>query len=131
MPSTTPPKRVFVSAGQRAPRGVLWATGAARFHAQRGGHRRGDILGAGPVDDPRPAQLDELRQAIRAYLGGRCAGTDWSYYRGRRLACPYRCALGSLDCPVDVLLVEINRPIAQPTNRPSARPPAAPGRPGS
>lgn len=128
MPSTSPPERVFGPAGQRPPRGVPWATGAARFHAQRGGHQRGDtILGAGPVNDPRPAQLDELRQAIHAYLGGHYAGTDWSYYRGRRLACPYRCALGSRDCPVDVLLVEINRPI----KRPSARPPAAPGLPGS
>lgn len=127
MSLTSTPERVFVSAGRRPPRGVLWATGAARFHAQRGGHWRGDIMGARPVDDHRPAQLDELRQAIRAYLGGRYAGTDWSYYRGRRLTCPYRCALGSPDCPVDVLLVEINRPI----NPPSARPHAAQGLPGS
>ena len=34
-------------------------------------------------------------------------------YLGRNVACPYRCALDSKTCAVDVLVEEINKPRAR------------------
>ena len=100
------PRRVFVSFGKRPPRGVMWASGVTDYHAR--GKRFSRMLGA--ELDAKPARLDELREQLRAYLGGRRADEDWGYYRGRRLACPYRCHLAGKLCPVDVLVEEINKP---------------------
>lgn len=102
------PQRVFVDFGKRPPRGVLWGEAAVGFHATRRHYSR--FLGA--EVGPEPARLDELREIIRTYLTGRHTGDNWGYYRGRNLACPYRCPLDSPNCPVDVLVEEINRPSA-------------------
>ncbi len=100
--------RVFVPFGCKPPRGVLWVDGVALvYHARAAGYSR--TLG---VDMPaEPARMDEFRQIIRDYVAGkRVTGGWWGYYKGRRLACPYRCALDSTECPVDVLIEEINKP---------------------
>lgn len=102
-----PPARVFVPHGKKPPRGVLWADGEALlYHAARARYSR--ALGC---DVPaEPARLGEFRQVIRDYVQGRCLAGGWDYYKGRRIACPYRCSLDSATCPVDVLVEEINKP---------------------
>lgn len=100
------PHRVDVPFDKRPPRGVLWAQSAVCYHAARPHYNRS--LG---MDIPAaPAALDELRASIRAELSGCHTGHNWLYYRGRNLACPYRCALDSNCCPVDVLIEEVNKP---------------------
>lgn len=106
-PISMQPARVFVPHGKKPPRGVLWANcEALLYHATRGHYSR--MLGQ---DVPaEPARLDEFRQVIRNYVQGKCLTGGWVYYKGRRLACPYRCAIDSTTCPVDVLVEEINKP---------------------
>lgn len=101
------PARVFVPYGKKPPRGVLWAKcEALLYHATRAHYSR--MLGR---DMPaEPARIDEFRQVIRDYVQGKCMTGGWDYYKGRRLACPYRCAIDSTSCPVDVLVEEINKP---------------------
>lgn len=100
-----PPKRVFVPYGSKPPRGVLWVSDSALlYHAQRAYESRS----LGPVA-AQPARMEEFRERIQAYVRGR-HDDWWDYYRGRNLACPYRCPLGSATCPVDVLVNELNKP---------------------
>ena len=68
------PRRVFVSFGKRPPRGVIWASGVTDYHAR--GKRFSRMLGA--ELDAKPARRDELREQLRAYLGGRRADGDWA-----------------------------------------------------
>ena len=102
-----PPHRVDVPFGKRPPKGVLWAGGELLlYHAQRRHYSR--LLGC--EVGPEPARLEEFRELVRGYVSGRGDMTGgWDYYRGRNVACPYRCALDSKTCPVDVLVEEINR----------------------
>jgi hypothetical protein len=101
------PSRVFVPFQKRPPRGVIWAGAAVLvYHAKKRHYSR--MLGS---DVPaEPARLEELRQVIRDYVAGRAHTGGWDYYRGRHVACPYRCTADSSNCPVDVLVQEINRP---------------------
>ena len=103
-----PPHRVDVPFGKRPPKGVLWAGGELLlYHAQRRHYSR--LLGC--EVGPEPARLEEFRELVRGYVSGRGDMTGgWDYYRGRNVACPYRCALDSKTCPVDVLVEEINKP---------------------
>lgn len=106
-----PPARVHVPWEKRPPRGVLWASGEVLgYHAVRPHYNYRYML-----DIPaEPARLDEFRQVIQDYVMGKPAWprTWWDYYRGRSLACPYRCSLDIKSCPVDVLVEELNRPRA-------------------
>jgi hypothetical protein len=106
-----PPHRVDVPFGKRPPKGVLWAGGELLlYHAQRRHYSR--LLGC--EVGPEPARLEEFRELVRGYVSGRGDMTGgWDYYRGRNVACPYRCALDSKTCPVDVLVEEINKPRAR------------------
>jgi hypothetical protein len=65
-------------------------------------------------DEVIPARLDDLRLDLDDYLARRFqrvpAYENFEYYRGRDLACPYRCPLDCADYPVDVLIEAINRP---------------------
>lgn len=110
MPAARPtsiPARVFVPFGKKPPRGVLWANcEALLYHAKPAHFSR--ALGC---DVPaEPARMAEFRQLVRDYVQGKCLTGGWSYDKGRRLACPYRCAIDSLTCPVDALIEEINKP---------------------
>ena len=100
-----PPHQVDVPFGKRPPKGVLWAGGELLlYHAQRRHYSR--LLGC--EVGPEPARLEEFRELVRGYVSGRGDMTGgWDYYRGRNVACPYRCALDSKTCPVDVLVEEI------------------------
>lgn len=101
------PARGFVPHGKKPPRSVLWGNcEALLYHATRAHYSR--MLGR---DMPaEPDRLDEFRQVIRDYVQGKCLTGGWDYYKGRRLACPYRCAIDRTTCPVDVLVDEINKP---------------------
>lgn len=117
MPAATlsmKPARVFVPYGSKPPRGVLWVDSVALlYHATRAHYSR--TLGR---DMPaESARLDEFRQVIRDYVQGKCLAGGWGYYKGRRLACPYRCSIDSTTCPVDVLIEEINKPTGTPMTR--------------
>lgn len=97
-----PPHRVDVPFGKRPPKGVLWAGGVLLlYHAQRRYFSRLLDREIGP----EPARMEEFREEVRSY-----SGMKWDYYRGRNVACPYRCPLDSKNCPVDVLIEEINKP---------------------
>lgn len=102
-----PPARVHVPWEKRPPRGVLWASGEMlTYHARRGHYS--NSLGEIP---PAPARIDEFRQVIRDYLDRRSHHTsNFGYWQGRNVACPYRCPLNSKSCPVDVLVEELNKP---------------------
>lgn len=101
-----------------APRRVLWFDGLALdYHVHRAHFSR--MLGRDV--EAEPARLDEFRAQVRQELG-MTGGTWWGYYRGRQLACPYRRALDSTTCPVDVLIEEVNSP---------RRPASGLARPGS
>ncbi|MFT3819853.1 MAG: hypothetical protein QM750_19945 [Rubrivivax sp.] len=100
------PRRVHVPFGKRPPKGVIWAAAAVPYHAARPHFNRS----LGVACEQEPAKLDEIRQAVRDYVSRRNLSGEWWYYRGRTLACPFRCALDSKCCPVDVLIEEINRP---------------------
>ena len=100
------PRRVHVPPDKKPPRGVLWVDGVALdYHAHRAHYSRMLSRDVGA----EPARLDEFRELVRRELGT-AGGTWWGYYRGRQLACPYRCALDSTTCPVDVIVEEVNRP---------------------
>lgn len=120
MPPKTPagpPARVHVPWQKRPPRGVLWAAGEVLgFHAVRPHYNYRHML-----DIPAaPARMDEFRQVIRDNLDGRAHHTsNFRYWRGRNVACPYRCALDSKSCPVDVLVEELNRPRTSPPRAPA------------
>lgn len=95
------PKRVHVPRGKRPPKGVLWASGVVTYHAHT----------AGPMSMfagmRTPARLEQLRDDISDRKQRILLGLD--YYKGRDLACPYRCPLDSKECPVDVLIEMINK----------------------
>jgi hypothetical protein len=100
-PLTSTPCRVDVPWGKRPPRGVLWASGPLLdFHA----YPERYVRSMGRVMPPRPARLDEFRALVLGELGRLGQTQNWSYYACRRLACPFRCALDSTSCPVDVLI---------------------------
>lgn len=101
------PHRVDVPYGKRPPKGVLWADGELLlYHAQRRHYSR--LLGC--EVGPEPARMEEFRELVRRYVSGSHMTGGWDYYRGRNVACPYRCPLDSKTCPVDVLIEEINKP---------------------
>ena len=107
MKSQPAPHRVDVPFGKRPPKGVLWAGGELLlYHAQR--RRYSHLLGC--EIGPEPARMEEFREVVRRYASGRGMTGGWDYYRGRNVACPYRCPLDSKTCPVDVLVEEINKP---------------------
>ncbi|EWS66495.1 hypothetical protein Y695_00186 [Hydrogenophaga sp. T4] len=54
--------------------------------------------------------MEEFREVVRSYVRGSGQTGGWGYYRGRNVACPYRCPLDSKNCLVDVLIEEINKP---------------------
>lgn len=105
------PRRVDVPLLRRLPSGVLWCEDAVGYHAIAAHYS--DFLGHNVARVP--ARLDALREAIRAWSKGLDMTVDWGLYRGRHLACPKRCPLNSPDCPVDLLLREINRPSGRPS----------------
>ncbi|MBX3634036.1 MAG: hypothetical protein KF683_01335 [Rubrivivax sp.] len=97
------PKRVFVPRGKKPPRGVLWASGEVlRFHA-----RPARLVRSGLGEFQEPAANADLAGARELLQRDRFAAL-W-YFKGRNLACPYRCPLDSKTCPVDVLLELANR----------------------
>lgn len=97
------PKRVFVPRGKKPPRGVLWASGEVlRFHA-----RAARLVRSGIGEFQEPAADADLAGAREVLQRDRSAAL-W-YFKGRNLACPYRCPLDSNTCPVDVLLEVANR----------------------
>lgn len=111
MPAKKPPQaphRVDVAFGERLPRGVIWGSAAVGFHAVRPHYSRS----LGVEVSAAPAALEELRASIRSELDGTRTDHNWLYYRGRVLACPFRCTLDSATCPVDVLVEEVNKPSA-------------------
>ncbi len=100
-PLTSTPCRVHVPWEKRPPRGVLWASGAVLdFHA----YPERYVRSMGRVMPPRPARLEEFRDLVLGELGRSQQTNNWRYYACRRLACPFRCALDSATCPVDVLI---------------------------
>lgn len=97
--------RVHVPLGQRPPRGTLWAGGLIlSFHAKRA---RRDFWSDEALAAV-PAAMDEARLRLRREGGGLADPFHVWYYRGRRLACPMRCPLGSSTCPVDALIEFVN-----------------------
>jgi len=69
------------------------------------------IVRHGVPDECAPARLGEPLQDIADYRAhrGPAARMNFNYYRGRDVSGRYRCGLVCKECPVDVLIEEINK----------------------